>query len=174
MTCLQVSQRVDARCHSRSERDKFHTYIDDLEKIVRLLLNLSGQLARAENACQALAPTADPKLKVSPLLCLENQTGKYIFIINGVKFFTQNRPMFFDTIRPFYTQLGNICNFRNNKRQIDFGINREIYFKTIWQIFLFFPLIMSCVTKYSFALNIWAKFTRPRGAEVMHLVPRSF
>jgi len=60
---LQVSQRVDARCHSRSERDKFHTYIDDLEKIVRLLLNLSGQLARAENACQALAPTADPKLK---------------------------------------------------------------------------------------------------------------
>ncbi|KAK7482945.1 hypothetical protein BaRGS_00025845 [Batillaria attramentaria] len=59
----QVFDTVEAKCQSTSERDKFRTYIDDLEKIVRLLLNLSGQLARAENAVQGLAENADPKLK---------------------------------------------------------------------------------------------------------------
>ncbi|CAG5129387.1 unnamed protein product, partial [Candidula unifasciata] len=59
----QVCQIVDARCQNHSERDKFKTYIEDLEKIVRLLLNLSGQLARAENAVQALGPQVDSKLK---------------------------------------------------------------------------------------------------------------
>lgn len=59
----QVFETVEAKCQSASERDKFRTYIDDLEKIVRLLLNLSGQLARAENAVQGLAENADPKLK---------------------------------------------------------------------------------------------------------------
>ena len=62
---MQVCEAVDAKCQNPSERDKFHTYIDDLEKIVRLLLNLSGQLARAENAVQGLPDNADPKLKVS-------------------------------------------------------------------------------------------------------------
>lgn len=55
---------VDGKCQNQSERDKFKTYIEDLEKIVRLLLNLSGQLARAENAVQALGPQVDSKLKV--------------------------------------------------------------------------------------------------------------
>lgn len=52
------------KCSSASERDKFCTVVDDLEKIVRLLLNLSGQLARAENAVQALTENVDPKLRV--------------------------------------------------------------------------------------------------------------
>ncbi|XP_012941655.1 protein Shroom2 [Aplysia californica] len=60
---MQVCKLVESRCQSSSERGKFKTYIEDLEKIVRLLLNLSGQLARAENAVQALAANADPKLK---------------------------------------------------------------------------------------------------------------
>ncbi|XP_070198444.1 protein Shroom3-like isoform X4 [Littorina saxatilis] len=59
----RVCESVDHKCQSHSERDKFHAYIDDLEKIVRLLLNLSGQLARAENAVQSLTDTADPKIK---------------------------------------------------------------------------------------------------------------
>ena len=62
---VQVREAVDAKCKNPNERDKFQTYIDDLEKIVRLLLNLSGQLARAENAVQGLPDNADPKLKVS-------------------------------------------------------------------------------------------------------------
>lgn len=59
----EVSQHVETCCPARGERDKYRAYIDDLEKIVRLLLNLSGQLARAENAVTALNPLADPKLK---------------------------------------------------------------------------------------------------------------
>ena len=67
MVCcvVQVCDAVESKCQNPSERDKFRTYIDDLEKIVRLLLNLSGQLARAENAVQGLAADVDPKLKVS-------------------------------------------------------------------------------------------------------------
>ncbi|GFN76631.1 protein shroom2-like [Plakobranchus ocellatus] len=59
----QVRTQVEARCQSRAERDKFTSFLEDLEKIVRLLLNLSGQLARAENAVQALAPEVDGKLR---------------------------------------------------------------------------------------------------------------
>ncbi|BFZ15047.1 hypothetical protein BsWGS_18085 [Bradybaena similaris] len=59
----QVCKMVDGKCQNQSEREKFKTYIEDLEKIVRLLLNLSGQLARAENAVQALGPQVDSKLK---------------------------------------------------------------------------------------------------------------
>lgn len=59
----RVSATVDSKCQNSSERDKFHTYIDDLEKIVRLLLNLSGQLARAENAVQCLPENSDSRTK---------------------------------------------------------------------------------------------------------------
>ncbi|KAK3785828.1 hypothetical protein RRG08_050846 [Elysia crispata] len=59
----QVRLQVEARCQSRAERDKFTSFLEDLEKIVRLLLNLSGQLARAENAVQALSPDVDGKLR---------------------------------------------------------------------------------------------------------------
>ncbi|GFS17091.1 protein Shroom2-like [Elysia marginata] len=59
----QVRTQVEARCQSRAEKDKFTSFLDDLEKIVRLLLNLSGQLARAENAVQALPPDVDSKLR---------------------------------------------------------------------------------------------------------------
>ncbi|CAG5124179.1 unnamed protein product [Candidula unifasciata] len=59
----QVSQVADSRCQTQNEKEKFMTFIEDLEKIVRLLLNLSGQLARAENAVQALGPDTDAKLK---------------------------------------------------------------------------------------------------------------
>lgn len=58
-----VCDTVDNKCSNPSERDKFHTYVNDVEKIVRLLLNLSGQLARAENAVQAMGDGADPEQK---------------------------------------------------------------------------------------------------------------
>ena len=55
---------VEERCRTDHEKQKFFSYIDDLEKIVRLLLNLAGQLARAENAIQSLPENVDPKIRV--------------------------------------------------------------------------------------------------------------
>ncbi|XP_041356828.1 uncharacterized protein LOC121374019 isoform X2 [Gigantopelta aegis] len=59
----RVKQMVEERCRTEHEKQKFFSYIDDLEKIVRLLLNLAGQLARAENAIQSLPDNVDPKIK---------------------------------------------------------------------------------------------------------------
>ena len=55
---------VHQKCRSSSGCDKFHVYIEDMEKIVRLLLNLSGQLGRAESSVQSLAGGADRKILV--------------------------------------------------------------------------------------------------------------
>ncbi|XP_076446554.1 uncharacterized protein LOC143283964 isoform X2 [Babylonia areolata] len=73
----RVCDAVDTKCENSNERDKFHTYISDLEKIVRLLLNLSGQLARAENAVQALAEDADPEVKKRTLAKRERLQTKH-------------------------------------------------------------------------------------------------
>ncbi|XP_050417764.1 uncharacterized protein LOC126831141 isoform X3 [Patella vulgata] len=59
----KVVEIVTERCPHQSEQEKFKYFIEDLEKIVRLLLNLSGQLARAENAVQSLASSTNPKVK---------------------------------------------------------------------------------------------------------------
>ncbi|XP_064608843.1 uncharacterized protein LOC135473007 [Liolophura sinensis] len=55
----QVLETVEEKCKGQNEKDKYKSYIGDLEKIVRLLLKLSGLLARAENALSCLAPDAD-------------------------------------------------------------------------------------------------------------------
>ncbi|KAL8566750.1 hypothetical protein ACOMHN_050398 [Nucella lapillus] len=73
----RVCEAVDSRCASPSERDKFNTYVSDLEKIVRLLLNLSGQLARAESAAQALGEDPDPDLKKRAVEKCEGLRTKY-------------------------------------------------------------------------------------------------
>ncbi|KAK3099211.1 hypothetical protein FSP39_001040 [Pinctada imbricata] len=59
----QVSMAVEQKCRSQHEKDKFKTYITDLEKIVLLLLKLSGLLARAENAYQSLPENCDARQK---------------------------------------------------------------------------------------------------------------
>ncbi|XP_052249828.1 protein Shroom2-like [Dreissena polymorpha] len=53
----QVGVFVETRCRSQQETDKYRSYIDDIDKIIRLLLKLSGLLARAENTIQGLKET---------------------------------------------------------------------------------------------------------------------
>ena len=45
---LQVVELVEGKCSDR-EVKKYKSYIDDVEKITKLLLKLSRRLARAEN-----------------------------------------------------------------------------------------------------------------------------
>lgn len=45
----QVTQSVE-KVAKPQEVDKYKMYVDELEKIMNLLLGLSGRLARAENA----------------------------------------------------------------------------------------------------------------------------
>ncbi|KAL5012852.1 hypothetical protein ScPMuIL_011403 [Solemya velum] len=62
----KIDSIVEEKC-SRQQRDKFRTYIDDMDKIVKLLLKLSGLLARAENAVQGLPTNAADHQKKSAL-----------------------------------------------------------------------------------------------------------
>lgn len=55
----QVIDVFHNKCQNQHEKDKFKSYIQDSEKIIRLLLKLSGLLARAENALQSLPENAD-------------------------------------------------------------------------------------------------------------------
>ncbi|KAK3576402.1 hypothetical protein CHS0354_026736 [Potamilus streckersoni] len=59
----KVTQIVEQKCTNQNEKDKYKSYINDIEKIVRLLLKLSGLLARAENAVQSLPKDANDKIK---------------------------------------------------------------------------------------------------------------
>lgn len=47
-----------------NEFDKFRMFIGDLDKIVNLLLSLSGRLARVENALNNLDENASPEERV--------------------------------------------------------------------------------------------------------------
>ena len=49
---------------NKGEFDKYKLYVDELDKVMYLLLKLSGRLARAENAVMSLPPAADEKEKV--------------------------------------------------------------------------------------------------------------
>ena len=56
---------MECKVQSRGEFDKFKLYVDELDKVMYLLIKLSGRLARAENAVLSLPPNADNKEKVS-------------------------------------------------------------------------------------------------------------
>lgn len=60
----QVQKAVERKCKKQHEKDKFKTYIGDMEKIILLLLKVSGLLARAENALQSLPEDSNERLKV--------------------------------------------------------------------------------------------------------------
>lgn len=47
-----------------NEFDKFRMFIGDLDKVVNLLLSLSGRLARVENALNNLDENASPEERV--------------------------------------------------------------------------------------------------------------
>ncbi|CAG2196272.1 SHROOM [Mytilus edulis] len=54
---------VQQKGRTQQEKDKFSSYITDMEKIIKLLLKLSGLLARAENALQSLPDNSSPSIK---------------------------------------------------------------------------------------------------------------
>lgn len=60
----EVAARLQALC-TPGEFDKYRLFVGDLDKVVNLLLSLSGRLARVENALNALGPHAASEDKVS-------------------------------------------------------------------------------------------------------------
>lgn len=60
----EVEARVQQVCKP-NELDKFRMFVGDLDKIVSLLLSLSGRLARVENALNSLEGDATPEERVS-------------------------------------------------------------------------------------------------------------
>lgn len=66
----QVEATVQRRCQP-NQLDKFCMFVGDLDKVVSLLLSLSGRLARVENALNSLEEEAPPEEKVSslPMIC---------------------------------------------------------------------------------------------------------
>ncbi|XP_071087625.1 uncharacterized protein [Haliotis cracherodii] len=73
----KVCEMVERQARTPAEKGKFNRFIDELEKIVRLMLNLSGQLARAENAVQSLGPNVDAKTKKMTIDKRERLNAKY-------------------------------------------------------------------------------------------------
>lgn len=62
----QVEATVQRRCRP-NQLDKFRMFVGDLDKVVSLLLSLSGRLARVENALNSLEEEAPPEEKVISL-----------------------------------------------------------------------------------------------------------
>lgn len=60
----EVEDRVQQVCKP-NELDKFRMFVGDLDKVVSLLLSLSGRLARVENALNSLEEDATPEERVS-------------------------------------------------------------------------------------------------------------
>ena len=62
---IQVVELVEGKCSDR-EVKKYKSYIDDVEKITKLLLKLSRRLARAENELRnaPMDATDDDKVMV--------------------------------------------------------------------------------------------------------------
>lgn len=62
---------MEERCSER-ELSKFKSFIDDIEKITRLLLNVSRRLARAENELRNAPMDATDDEKVGETAIIEN------------------------------------------------------------------------------------------------------
>jgi len=59
----QVSNLTMNVC-SPKEQEKYNIFVQDVDKIINLLLSLSGRLARVENAIQMLPADAEKQEKV--------------------------------------------------------------------------------------------------------------
>lgn len=62
----EVEATVQRLCQP-NQLDKFRMFVGDLDKVVSLLLSLSGRLARVENALNSLEEEAPPEEKVNHL-----------------------------------------------------------------------------------------------------------
>ncbi|XP_064636059.1 uncharacterized protein LOC135493098 [Lineus longissimus] len=61
----QVTKIVEQKLENPKELDKYKSYVDELDKIMHLLLKLAGRLARAENAVLSLPDDAAERERVS-------------------------------------------------------------------------------------------------------------
>lgn len=75
----EVECQVKGVCKP-NEFDKFHLFIGDLDKVVNLLLSLSGRLARVENALNSLDHEATEDEKV----CGEDALGRSTILCIGM------------------------------------------------------------------------------------------
>ena len=55
---------VEKKCQNKAEYDKYKLYVDELDKVMYLLLKLSARLARAQNDVLCLPADASDKQKV--------------------------------------------------------------------------------------------------------------
>ena len=60
---LQVTALVEQKLETK-DLDKYRLYVDELDKVLYLLLRISDRLAKAENAIWALPQNASDKEKV--------------------------------------------------------------------------------------------------------------
>ena len=61
----QVTSIVESKVEVEAELRKYKLYVTELGKVISLLLNVSGRLARAENAVMSLADDASAQEKVT-------------------------------------------------------------------------------------------------------------
>ena len=64
--CLspQVTDIVQKKVDNKPKVNKYKLYVDELDKVMYLLLKLSGRLARAENAVRSLPEDASQQERV--------------------------------------------------------------------------------------------------------------
>ena len=65
---FQVTSVVESKVTSSSELTKYHRYVNELGQVICLLLNVSGRLARAENAVMSLGEDASQNDKVRKMI----------------------------------------------------------------------------------------------------------
>ena len=66
---------VSEKVQNKSEYNKYQLYVTELDKVMILLLKLSGRLARAENAVNCLPEDAKPDQRVCFYLCEKFSVG---------------------------------------------------------------------------------------------------
>lgn len=71
----EVEAQVQQVCKP-NELDKFRMFVGDLDKIVSLLLSLSGRLARVENALNSLEEDATAEERVCHFHCSSSSPSK--------------------------------------------------------------------------------------------------
>jgi len=64
----QITKLVEVKAPSSPDYRKFKIYLDELDTVLKLLLKVSGQLARAENAVMNLPEGSDNSDMVRSLI----------------------------------------------------------------------------------------------------------
>lgn len=79
----KIGKSFDESCESCQEKNKFRSYVEDLEMVIRLLMKLSVLLARAENNLRCLPAEADQRKRNLAVekrnrLCRQHEEAKQL------------------------------------------------------------------------------------------------